>query len=96
VHLISGGGVVAEPKRAGRSGGLLFVLVALFVAYLAVRAVAGVIRFVIVALIVAVVVALVANVMRRRCLISGMPKPTQPFGARAVRQRGGGGGRASR
>jgi lipopolysaccharide export LptBFGC system permease protein LptF len=56
---------VREPRGAGRSGGLLFVGVLLFVAYLAVTSLAGALRFVGGALaVVAAVVALVL-VLRR-------------------------------
>lgn len=55
-----------EPKGAGRGGGLLFLALALFVAYLAVVALSGVLRLVLGAAL-AVVLALVAlNVVSRR------------------------------
>jgi len=57
---------VAEPRGAGRSGGLLFLAVALFVGYLVVTAVAGVIRLVLTIAIGVVVLALAASVLRRR------------------------------
>ena len=61
---------MAEPRGAGRSGGLLFLIVALFVAFLvfraAVGAVVGFVKFAIFAAIVAVIVGLAMNVLRRR------------------------------
>lgn len=57
---------MAEPRGAGRSGGLLFLAVALFVGYLVVTAVAGVIRLVLTIAIGVVVLALAASVLRRR------------------------------
>ncbi len=57
---------MAEPRGAGRAGGLLFLLVALFVGYLAVQAVAGLLRLAIGVAIVVVLAALVINVVRRR------------------------------
>lgn len=51
---------------AGRGGGLLFLAVLLFVAYLAFEAVAGVLRFVVTAAVLAIVVALAFRVLRRR------------------------------
>ena len=57
---------MATPQGAGRAGGLLFLLVVLFVAYLAIRAVAGLLRLAIGAAILAVLIALAINVFRRR------------------------------
>jgi len=57
---------MAQPRGAGRSGGLLFLLVALFVGYLVITTVAGIVKFIVGALIVVVLIALAANVVRRR------------------------------
>ena len=57
---------MVEPRGAGRSGGLLFVLVWVFVLYLVVTAVAGLLKLVLTAAMVVVLVALIANVVRRR------------------------------
>ena len=54
-----------EPRGAGRSGGLLFLAVGLFVLYLIVTAVAGLLKFVLSAAVVVVLVALAINVLRR-------------------------------
>ena len=56
---------MAEPRGAGRSGGLLFLAVGLFLLYLIVTAVAGVLKFVLGAAVVVVLVALAVNVLRR-------------------------------
>ena len=57
---------MAEPRGAGRSGGLLFLVVGLFVLYLVITAVAGVLKLIISAVILVVLVALALNVFRRR------------------------------
>ena len=57
---------MAEPRGAGRSGGLLFLAVCLFVLYLIITAVAGVLKFVLTGLLVVVLVAFAFNVFRRR------------------------------
>jgi len=57
---------VAEPRGAGRGGGLLFLAVLVFLAYLAAETVAGVARLVLMAGLVVVVVAFGATVLRRR------------------------------
>ena len=57
---------MAEPKGAGRSGGLLFLLIALFVGYLVVSTVAGVLKLVLGAAILLVIIGLAVNVLRRR------------------------------
>ena len=57
---------MVEPRGAGRSGGLLFVLVWVFVLYLVITAVAGVLKLLLTAAMVVVLVALVVNVLRRR------------------------------
>ena len=57
---------MAEPRGAGRSGGLLFLLVGLFVLYLVITAVAGVLKFIISTVILIVLAALAVNVFRRR------------------------------
>ena len=57
---------MAEPRGAGRGGGLLFLAVGLFVAYLAVTAVDGAAR-VGLGVVFAVALGLLAlNVLRRR------------------------------
>jgi hypothetical protein len=55
-----------EPRGAGRGGGLLFLLVALFVAYLALEAVAGVVRIVLGTALLVLLGLLAVNVLRRR------------------------------
>lgn len=57
---------MGEPKGAGRSGGLLFLLIALFVGYLLVNAVAGVVKVVLGVLVLVVVAGLAVNIVRRR------------------------------
>ncbi len=54
-----------ERLGAGRGGGLLFVLLLLFVAWLAVRAVSGPLEVVIIVAAVLVVGAVAASVLRR-------------------------------
>jgi hypothetical protein len=54
------------PRGAGRGGGLLFLAVLLFVAYLAVDAVSGVIRLLIMGALLVVVVLFGLSVARRR------------------------------
>ncbi|CAN5893785.1 hypothetical protein BH23ACT8_BH23ACT8_04360 [soil metagenome] len=51
---------------AGRGGGLLFVAVLLFCAYLALTALAGILRVVAALLLALAAAALLANVLRRR------------------------------
>ncbi len=51
---------------AGRSGGLLFVAVLVFVAYLAVSTLAGMIRFLLAGVVLALALVLLARVLRRR------------------------------
>lgn len=55
-----------ETRGAGRGGGLLFLALGLFVAYLAVVAVSGVLRLVLGAALVVVLGALALGVLRRR------------------------------
>jgi uncharacterized membrane protein YhaH (DUF805 family) len=57
---------MATPRGAGRSGGWLFLLVMLFVGYLAITALAGILRLLIGAAIVVVAVVFLTNVMSRR------------------------------
>ena len=57
---------MAEPRGAGRSGGLLFLAVGLFVLYLVITAVAGLAKFLLSLAIVVVLVLLAVNVFRRR------------------------------
>jgi hypothetical protein len=54
-----------EPRGAGRGGGLVFLVVAAFVAYLAVDAVAGALRLVLAGVLLIVLGLLAANVLRR-------------------------------
>ena len=56
---------MAEPRGAGRSGGLLFLVVGLFVLYLVITAVAGVLKLIISVVIVIALAALAVNVFRR-------------------------------
>jgi uncharacterized membrane protein YjgN (DUF898 family) len=51
---------------AGRGGGLLFVAVLVFVAYLALEAIAGLIRFAVTGVLLALAVVLLVRVLRRR------------------------------
>jgi hypothetical protein len=55
-----------EPRGAGRSGGLLFLTVGVFVAYLVVRTVAGVFKVVLLSVLVVLLVLLARDVLRRR------------------------------
>ncbi len=55
-----------EPRGAGRSGGLLFLGVGLFVLYLIVTAVAGILKFILAGALVVVLAAFAINVLRRR------------------------------
>lgn len=55
-----------EPRGAGRGGGLLFLAVGIFVAYLVVTAVAGLVRFLLGGALLVVLVLLALNVLRRR------------------------------
>lgn len=55
-----------EIRGAGRGGGLLFLALGLFVAYLAVVAVSGVLRLVLGAALVLVLAVLALGVLRRR------------------------------
>jgi hypothetical protein len=63
---------MAEPGRrlraqgAGRGGGLLFLAVGLFLAYLVITTVAGVLKFLLGAALVVVLILLAINVLRRR------------------------------
>jgi uncharacterized membrane protein YjgN (DUF898 family) len=54
-----------EPRGAGRAGGLLFLAIVLFVAYLAVGALTGLIRFLLGLGLIVVLAALALNVVRR-------------------------------
>jgi hypothetical protein len=56
---------VREPRGAGRSGGLLFLAVGVFVLYLVISAVAGVLKFILGVALVVVLGALAINVLRR-------------------------------
>jgi hypothetical protein len=57
---------VREPRGAGRSGGLLFLAVGIFVLYLVITVVAGVLKFILGLGLVVVLAALAINVLRRR------------------------------
>ena len=57
---------MAEPRGAGRSGGLLFLAVGLFLLYLVVTAVAGVLKFLLSAALLIVLAVFALNVFRRR------------------------------
>ncbi|CAN5685145.1 MAG: hypothetical protein M3493_12060 [Actinomycetota bacterium] len=57
---------MAEPRGAGRSGGLLFLAVGVFVAYLVVRTVAGVLKVALLCVLVVLLVLLARDVLRRR------------------------------
>ncbi len=57
---------MSEPSGAGTAGGLLFTLVMLFLAYLAVTAIAGFIRWVIGAALIVVAILLIGRVLTRR------------------------------
>jgi hypothetical protein len=56
---------MAEPRGAGRGGGLLFLAVGAFVAYLAVSAVDGAARIVLVVVFAVALGLLALNVVRR-------------------------------
>ena len=55
-----------EPRGAGRSGGLLFLAVGLFVLYMVISGVVGILKFIIGVALVVVLGALALNVLRRR------------------------------
>lgn len=55
-----------EPRGAGRGGGLLFLAVVAFVAYVAITAASGSARVVLGAVVVIVMGLLALNVFRRR------------------------------
>ncbi len=57
---------MAEPRGAGRSGGLLFLAVCLFLLYLVIRVLAGVAKLVVGGALLVVLAALAVNVVRRR------------------------------
>jgi len=57
---------VAEPRGAGRGGGVLFLAVLLFVAYLAVQSASGAARLALMAAFVVVVALFALTVARRR------------------------------
>ena len=57
---------MAEPRGAGRGGGLLFLAVGVFVAYLAVTAVDGMARVILAVVCVVALGLLALNVVRRR------------------------------
>lgn len=57
---------MADPGGAGRAGGLLFLAVVLFVGYLALRAVAGLVKLVVIGLVIAAAAAFLVTVLRRR------------------------------
>lgn len=57
---------MSTPRGAGRSGGLLFLVILGFVAALTYRALDGAARWVFSAVLIAGIVALGANVLRRR------------------------------
>jgi hypothetical protein len=54
-----------EPRGAGRGGGLLFLAVVLFVAYLALQAITGLLQIVLGAVLLVVLAAFTINVLRR-------------------------------
>jgi hypothetical protein len=58
--------VTEDPGGPGRSGGLLFVGVLLFTAFLAATGLAGVWRWAVTAVLLAFALALTARVVRRR------------------------------
>jgi hypothetical protein len=62
----SGGAGREDSGGAGRGGGLLFVAVLVFVAYLALEALAGLLRFALSGVLLALAVALLVRVFRRR------------------------------
>lgn len=55
-----------EPRGAGSAGGLLFVAVLLFLAYLVVTTLAGILKWLIAALFILVVVGFAIRVVSRR------------------------------
>jgi hypothetical protein len=54
-----------EPRGAGRSGGLLFLAVGLFVAYLAIEAVTGLLQLLLGAALVVILALFALSVLRR-------------------------------
>lgn len=57
---------MAGPGGAGRGGGILFIAVLAFVAYLVATALDGLPRAIVLAVLTAAIVLLTANVLRRR------------------------------
>ena len=58
---------MAEPRGAGRAGGLLFLAIAIFVGFLIIKAALGLlIKLVLTLLVIGAIVGLLANVLRRR------------------------------
>ena len=56
---------MAEPRGAGRSGGLLFLAVGLFVLYLVITAVAGILKFILSTALLVVLAIFAVTVFRR-------------------------------
>lgn len=57
---------MSTPRGAGRSGGLLFLAVLAFVAYLVLAALSGIMKLVATLLLLGAIVVFGANVLRRR------------------------------
>ena len=58
---------MAEPRGAGRAGGILFLVVAAFVGFLILKAAIGfVFKLVLTIAVIAILVALISNILRRR------------------------------
>lgn len=57
---------MAGPGGAGRGGGILFIAVLAFVAYLVATALGGLPRAIVLAVLTVAIVLLTANVLRRR------------------------------
>lgn len=57
---------MSEPRGAGSAGGLLFVVVLLFVGFLVLRALVGLVRIAVTAVILVAVISLVVRALDRR------------------------------
>lgn len=57
---------MSEPRGAGSAGGLLFIVVLLVVGYLAITAIAGVLKWLIAVAIIIAIAAMIVRVLSRR------------------------------
>lgn len=57
---------MSEPRGAGKAGGLLFIVVVLFLGYLAITTLLGVLRWLVGAALLILVIGLALSVVNRR------------------------------